>query len=223
MELYSLIFYVFSFLALISAFMVIISKNPVYSVLWLVGAFFNVAGLFILAGAEFLAMVMIIVYVGAIAVLFLFVVMMLNVNYESLRSGFHKLLPLCILLAIVLAADLYLVFNQSLLFSSKYSPPAHIASRETITKFVFADSKYEIANFEDITNTESLGQIIYTDYFYCFQLAGVILLVAMISSIALTLRDKKEQRRQDICRQVSRTKKKSLELAKVNSGEGVDV
>jgi NADH-quinone oxidoreductase subunit J len=222
-ELYSLVFYIFSFLSLSSAFMVIISRNPVYSVLWLVMTFFNIAGIFILLGAEFLAMVLVIVYVGAIAVLFLFVVMMLNVNYEALRANFHKLLPLCFLVALVFIGDLYLVFNQSILKSVRYAPPANVASRDVITSSVFAESKFEIPNLSDLTNTESLGEIVYTNYIYCFQLAGAILLLAMISSIVLTLRERRNYRKQNVNRQVSMDKKRCVEIVQVQVGKGVNV
>jgi len=216
MEIYSLIFYAFSFFLLFSGLMVISSRNPVHSVLWLILAFFCASGLFLLLGAEFLAMVLVVVYVGALAVMFLFVVMMLNINVETVKRSLNKLWPLCFLVILVFAADLYLIYNKSLTTHHFYNANATV-------KAPFVDEVHQIPSFDEVTNVHALGRIIYTDYFYVFQLSGLILLIAMVSAIVLTLREKRFSKRQDISKQVSRTRKKSIEIVKVGYGKGIEL
>jgi NADH-quinone oxidoreductase subunit J len=195
------IFYMLAAVAVAAGVMVISARNPVHSVLFLILAFFNSAGLFILLGAEFLAMVLVIVYVGAVAVLFLFVVMMLDINFVRLRAGFLQYLPVGALIGIVLLVELVLVFGTWVL-----APEVMIVPEQPVP---FA-----------VTNVEALGNLFYTDYFYMFQVAGLILLVAMIGAITLTLRHR-PVRRQDIGRQVHRTREESIEIRKVPTGSGV--
>ncbi len=197
-----LIFYSFAFFTVLSGLMVITLKNPVHSVLFLIFAFFNAAGLFILVGAEFIAMTLIIVYVGAVAVLFLFVVMMLNIDLSEMRQGFLKYLPLGLGLG-------FLIFVQ-ITYALQLS---HEALPELIKP---AKNNY-------LTNTEALGNIIYTNYFLIFQGAGVVLLIAMIGAIVLTLTHSKGVRRQNIHKQISRTREQSVMLVDVKSGEGVNI
>jgi len=180
--------------------MVIASRNPVHSVLFLILAFFNAAALFILLGAEFLALILLIVYVGAVAVLFLFVVMMLDVEFEELRRGALRYLPLGGLIGIILAAELSLVAIWALVPASTSAIP-HAAPPH-------------------ITNTEALGRVIYTDYVYYFETAGLILLVAMIGAIVLTLRHKPNVRRQNIRLQNARDPRVAIRLVDVPPGQG---
>lgn len=203
MLIYSLFFYIFALLLVTSSLVVIAVKNPVHSVLWLIFAFFNAAGLFILLGAEFLAAVLVIVYVGAVAVLFLFVIMMLNINFTKLKKGFHEYLPICTLIAIILFIDLFLVISKS---------TAIIQNTKTLVPF---------ANFSGLTNTHSIGFVLYTDYMSLFLIAGLILLVAMISAIVLTYRKRENVRAQDSKLQISRTREEAIEVVKVKFGEGV--
>lgn len=170
---------------IVAAASVVLSRNPVNAVLWLVLAFFQAAGLFVLAGAEFLAMILVIVYVGAVAVLFLFVVMMLDVDYTSLRSAFHRMLPVGLLVGVILLGELGYIglWSPGAQPTQIFSPTPPIA---------------------ETTNTQALGRILYTDYFYLFQAAGLILLVAMIGAIVLTLRVRQGVRKQKIGEQVSR-------------------
>lgn len=184
--------------------MVIASRNPVHSVFFLIFAFFNAAGLFLLLGAEYLAMTLVIVYVGAVAVLFLFVVMMLNINFAELREGFLPYLKLGLGIAGLIFAELAFVFYISLTSPQAIAPVANAAP-----------------DASEVTNTHALGQILYTDYLYPFQIAGLILLVAMIGAITLTLRHRPGVRRQRIARQVARTKAQGVEVVKVGSGQGV--
>ncbi len=184
--------------------MVVFARNPVHSVLFLILAFFNAAGLFVLMGAEFLAMILVVVYVGAVAVLFLFVVMMLDVNFVRLREGFMRYLPLGALIGLAFLAELVLIVIAWTI-SPKASTVA-IAPTPSLTQ---------------ITNTEALGQILYTQYFYLFQAAGFVLLVAMIGAIVLTLRQRAGTRRQSIAMQISRKKSDSVELVDVPTGSGV--
>jgi NADH-quinone oxidoreductase subunit J len=200
----ALAFYVFAIIAVASAIMVVAARNPVHSVLFLILAFFNGAGLFVLIGAEFLAMVLVVVYVGAVAVLFLFVVMMLDINFVRLREGFIHYLPIGALIGLVLLVELVAVATGLI-------PVGQI-------KGVVAES---IAAKTGITNTEMLGQVIYTKYIYLFQLAGMVLFVAMVGAIVLTLRHREGVRRQKIARQVARRREDSVELKKVTPGEGV--
>lgn len=200
MLIYSLLFHLYSLLAVIGGLMVITSRNPVHSVLWLIATFFSVAGLFVLLGAEFIAMVLVIVYVGAVAILFLFVVMMLNINYEQAKHHFQKNSYLWILVAILLFIDLFLVINSSIISSI---------------------NKIELMNNE-VTNTHYIGSLLYTKYFIQFQIAGIILLLAMIGSITLTLKENKISKKQNPTKQLNRTKNKAVKLVKVKSGEGID-
>lgn len=193
----SLFFYIFATITCLAGLMVVTARNPVHSVLFLILAFFNAAGLFILLGAEFLAMLLVVVYVGAVAVLFLFVVMMLDINYSELREGFQKYMPLGLGVAALLLAEILLT-----LFSQ-----AELRSTATMTS--------------ETHNTLELGRVLYTDYIYLFQLAGLILLVAMIGAITLTLRKRPGVRRQVITTQNNRTREESVAVVQVKSGEGV--
>jgi NADH-quinone oxidoreductase subunit J len=181
----ALAFYAFAAVLIGSAVMVVTSRNPVHSVLFLILAFFNAAGLFLIAGAEFLAMILVIVYVGAVAVLFLFVVMMLDIDFSRLREGFQRYAPVGALIGLVLLVQLVMV-----MISWRMAPGA-MALRLNETP-------------SDIPNAEALGRILYTDYIYLFQGCGLILLVAMIGAIVLTLRDKPNSKRQNIAEQIAR-------------------
>ena len=183
MYLYSITFYVFSLVAVLSALMVISARNPVHSVLFLILSFVNASGLFVLLGAEFLAMILVVVYVGAVAVLFLFVVMMLDINFVKLREGFLQYLPFGALLGVVLIIEL------GILFLTKSF------SENSLSKFV------ELPVMNETENTKLIGQVLYTNYFYLFQISGLILLVAMVGSITLTLRDRGQVKRQNISQQ----------------------
>jgi len=203
MILYSLTFYLFSSVAVLSALMVISAKNPVHSVLFLILSFVNASGLFVLLGAEFLAMILVVVYVGAVAVLFLFVVMMLDINYIKLREGFLQYLPFGALLGIVLVIELGILFLTD------------ISSNINSSKMPLEPRIY------DIENTKMIGQILYTEYFYLFQICGIILLVAMIGSITLTLRDKGGVKRQNIDNQNSVDALNAIDKKKVKLGDGI--
>ena len=183
MYLYSITFYIFSLVAVLSALMVISARNPVHSVLFLILSFVNASGLFVLLGAEFLAMILVVVYVGAVAVLFLFVVMMLDINFVKLREGFLQYLPFGALLGIVLIIELGILFLT------------RSFSENSLSKFI------ESPVINDVENTKLIGQVLYTDYFYLFQISGLILLVAMVGSITLTLRDRGQVKRQNISQQ----------------------
>ena len=205
MFIYSLIFYFFSFIAVLSALLVISSKNPVHSVLFLILSFVNASGLFILLGAEFLAMILVVVYVGAVAVLFLFVVMMLDINFVQLREGFLQYLPFGALLGIVLFVELIMIF---------------LSNKLTDISLV----EYNVLPaFKEIENTKEIGSVLYTKYFYLFQLSGLILLVAMIGSIVLTLRQRPGVKKQSIYKQINIDAKRAIEKKKINIGSGVDV
>ena len=197
-------FYLFAGICVASAFMVIAARNPVHSVLFLILAFVNASGLFVLMGAEFLAMILVVVYVGAVAVLFLFVVMMLDVDFAELRQGFLQYLPIGALVGIVFLAELVLVAGTWVI------APA-------VTDAIAAP----IPPFYSVTNTEALGYVLYTRYVYFFQAAGVVLLVAMIGAIVLTLRHKPAVKRQNIAAQVGRNKASAIEIVKVRPGQGV--
>lgn len=199
-----LAFYLFAFIAIASAVMVISTRNPVHSVLFLILAFFNSAALFVLMGAEFLAMILVVVYVGAVAVLFLFVVMMLDINYVQLRQGFLHYLPVGALIGVILLAELLIVLGGWSL-----SPEA------------VANSRAPIPANEVMTNTEALGRLLYTHYIYLFQAAGLILLISMIGAIVLTHRRRTGVRRQNISEQVHRRPEESVEVRKVPSGRGL--
>ena len=194
--------WVFASVLIVSAAMVISSRNPVYSVLFLVLAFFNAAGLFLLAGAEFLALLLVIVYVGAVAVLFMFVVMMLDVNFAELRSGFQRYAGIGIAVGLVLLAEIGIAYGG---WHISAAAPQLLASPVP----------------DGVTNTEALGRIIYTDYVFLFQAAGMILLVAMIGAIVLTLRDKKTSRKQNIAKQLERQVEDTLVIVKMGLGETV--
>ena len=197
-------FYLFAFVAVASALMVIAARNPVHSVLFLILTFFNAAALFLLTGAEFLAMILLVVYVGAVAVLFLFVVMMLDVDFAELKAGALQYAPIGALVGIVLVVELAMVLGGYAL-----SPD--------VAKTVSVPIKDVAARH----NTAQLGDILYTDYVYAFQVAGLVLLVAMIGAIVLTLRHKEGVKRQDISAQVARTPEQSMEIRKVESGKGI--
>jgi NADH-quinone oxidoreductase subunit J len=200
----ALIFYVFAAIALAGAVMVILARNPVHAVLFLILTFFNSAGLFLLAGAEFLAMALVVVYVGAVAVLFLFVVMLLDINYLRMREGVVQYAPAGAAIGLILLVELVLVVG-----SWTFAPeaPLSVGTRTPDPAVV--------------SNTEALGRLLYTDYFYLFQAAGLILLVAMIGSIMLTLRSIADVRKQNIAQQVARNKANSIEIRKVPSGGGI--
>jgi len=203
MSLTLLVFYLLAAVAVAAGVLVISARNPVHSVLFLILAFFNGAGLFVLIGAEFLAMVLVVVYVGAVAVLFLFVVMMLDVNYVRLREGFLQYLPVGALIGLVLLVELVLVAGSWALAPE--------------TAALVIEQPLPLGR----TNTEALGDLLYTEYFYLFQAAGLILLVAMIGAITLTLRHKVDVRRQDIGEQVHRRREQAVELRKVQPWSGV--
>ncbi|MDH3737727.1 MAG: NADH-quinone oxidoreductase subunit J [Alphaproteobacteria bacterium] len=204
MIIQALAFYLFAFTAIAAGVMVISARNPVHSVLFLILAFFNSAGLFILLGAEFLAMILVVVYVGAVAVLFLFVVMMLDINFAELREGFLQYLPIGALVGIILVAELILIFGSWII-----NPDAAqiIAAPNTAPA--------------ETTNTHALGQLLYTDYVYLFQAAGLVLLIAMIGAIVLTLRTRPSVRRQRIAEQVSRPVEDVIEIKDVPTGSGI--
>ena len=205
MFLYSISFYLFSSITVLSALMVISAKNPVHSVLFLILSFVSASGLFVLLGAEFLAMILVVVYVGAVAVLFLFVVMMLDINFVKLREGFLQYLPFGALLGIVLFTELGMLF-----LTDKLSVMSLIEFSTDPT-------------FSETENTKDLGSVLYTDYFYLFQLSGLILLVAMIGSIVLTLRERSGVKKQKISDQISVIALNSIEKKKVKLGEGINV
>ena len=202
MILQALAFYVFAAVAIAAGMMVVTARNPVHSVLFLILAFFNAAGLFVLMGAEFLAMILVIVYVGAVAVLFLFVVMMLDIDFVELRQGFVKYLPVGGLIGIVLLVELIIVAGGWVSL-----PDTKAAVTEPVR--------------EGISNTAMLGRLLYTKYVYLFQAAGLILFVAMVGAIVLTLREREGVKRQKIAQQLGRTRAESVELVKVKPGEGV--
>ena len=194
-------FYLFSAFAVASAVLVISSRNPVHSVLFLILCFFNAAGLFVLMGAEFLAMILVVVYVGAVAVLFLFVVMMLDVDFVELRQGMLNYMPVGGTIGLIVLVELALVAGGWVIDpgSVKTASPAP----------------------GDVSNTEALGRILYTDYIYYFQAAGLILLVAMIGAIVLTLRHKEGVKRQNVAAQVARGPATSIAIIKVKPGQGI--
>ena len=200
----ALFFYLFAGVCIAAAVMVVAARNPVHSVLFLILAFVNAAGLFVLLGAEFLAMILIIVYVGAVLVLFLFVVMMLDVDFAELRQGFIQYLPIGAFLGVILLIELVLV-----LVSWTIGPDV----QRTIAT--------PIPPIASMVNAEALGHVLYTRYVYFFQAAGVVLLVAMIGAIVLTLRHKPHVKRQNIAEQVARTKATAIDIVKVRPGQGL--
>jgi NADH-quinone oxidoreductase subunit J len=202
----TLFFYLFASICVASAVMVIASKNPVHSVLFLILAFVNAAGLFVLMGAEFLAMILVIVYVGAVAVLFLFVVMMLDVDFAELRQGFLNYLPIGGVIGVIFFIELVMML---VLGSSAIGTGAGKAIADPIPPLA------------EVTNTVALGRVLYTRYVYYFEAAGLVLLVAMIGAIVLTLRHKPNVKRQNIADQVARTKAAAIEIRQVRPGQGI--
>jgi NADH-quinone oxidoreductase subunit J len=202
MILHALFFYLFAGVCVASAFMVIVSRNPVHSVLFLILAFVSASGLFVLMGAEFLAMILIIVYVGAVAVLFLFVIMMLDVDFDQLREGFIEYLPIGVVIGGIFLFELLLIAFYRII-------------NPAVTKAITAPIP------GNISNTEALGLVLYTRYIHYFQLAGLVLLVAMIGAIVLTLRHKAKVKRQDIATQNARTPELAMAVRKVATGQGL--
>jgi NADH-quinone oxidoreductase subunit J len=200
----AIVFYLFAGVMVASAVMVISARNPVHSVLFLILAFFNAAGLFVLMGAEFLAMILVVVYVGAVAVLFLFVVMMLDIDFAQLRQGFLKYAPVGAAVGLILLAELVLVGGAWI-----FSPDA----AQTVTM--------PIPDLNQVTNTHALGRVLYTNYIYAFQAAGLVLLVAMIGAIVLTLRERVGVRKQVISAQLARTRAQGVEVVKVTPRQGI--
>jgi NADH-quinone oxidoreductase subunit J len=197
-------FYLFATVCVAAGFMVISARNPVHAVLYLILAFVNAAGLFILLGAEFLALILVVVYVGAVAVLFLFVVMMLDVDFAELRSGFLAYLPIEALVGIILLLELIFIFG-SWIITPELS--AHITT--------------PAPPMNEVSNVEALGLVLYTKYIYFFEAAGVILLIAMIGAIVLTLHHKEGIKRQSIPTQVGRKREESIEIRHVEPGQGL--
>jgi NADH-quinone oxidoreductase subunit J len=192
-------FYLFSIVLLGSGMMVITARNPVHSVLFLILAFFNAAGLFILLGAEFLAMILVIVYVGAVAVLFLFVVMTLDIDFSELRAGVSRYLAVGLGIWLILLSELVLMVGS----------------------FAVAPGAIQPIPAEQVTNTAAIGRVLYTEYVYFFELAGAVLLVAMIGTIVLTLRHRVGAKRQDVAEQVGRRREDAMEVVKVQTGKGI--
>ncbi|WP_395943538.1 NADH-quinone oxidoreductase subunit J [Brevundimonas sp.] len=196
-------FYLLAATAVVSGLLVVTARNPVHSVLYLILAFFSAAGLFVLLGAEFLAMLLVVVYVGAVAVLFLFVVMMLDVDFLKLREGYARYLPIGGVIAAVLLTEMIFV------------------STAVIQGGATAGLAAPGAPAADMSNVEAIGRVLYTDYIYFFQAAGIVLLIAMIGAITLTLRHKPHIKRQDITAQVNRSAAKAMEVKSVQTGQGV--
>ena len=192
-------FYLLAFVAIGAALMVVVARNPVHSVMFLITTFFSAAGLFILMGAEFIALLLIMVYVGAVAVLFLFVVMMLDIDFAKLRSGFASNMPLGLIIAGILLLEIVLVAIA-------------YASDDGSRRVVYDDG---------LSNLERFGQVLYTEYAFFFEAAGIILLVAMVGAIGLTLRDRPNVRRQNANQQINRTRDEGVELLEVESGQGL--
>ncbi|MFQ5437318.1 MAG: NADH-quinone oxidoreductase subunit J [Paracoccaceae bacterium] len=204
MTITAVAFYLFSLVAVTSGFLVVIARNPVHAVLWLILAFFSAAGLFVLMGAEFVAMLLVIVYMGAVAVLFLFVVMMLDIDFAQLRGRMAQYLPLGLLIGVILLVELGIVFGQW-----SFAPMAESA-RAAVTP-----------DMGEVHNTAALGRLVYTQYIYQFQVAGLILLVAMIGAIVLTMRHRTDIKRQDVVAQMHRDPAKSMEMKDIKPGQGL--
>jgi NADH-quinone oxidoreductase subunit J len=202
MALQAIAFYLLAIVTLGAGLAVITARNPVHSVLFLILTFFTAAGLFVMLGAEFLAMLLVVVYVGAVAVLFLFVVMMLDVDFAELRAGFTRYLPIGGLVATVLAIEM-------------------VAVGVAIAQKGAAAGRVPLTPSSSVTNAEAIGRVLYTDYVYFFQAAGLVLLVAMIGAIVLTLRHRKGVRRQSIADQVARTPATGMRIVQIKSGEGL--
>ena len=196
-------FYLLAAVAVVGGLMVVNAKNPVHSVLWLILTFFSSAGLFVLLGAEFLAMLLVVVYVGAVAVLFLFVVMMLDVDFVRLREGYARYLPLAAIVAGILLAEMIMI------------------SLVVVQGGAAADAASPAVATADMTNVEAIGRVLYTDYVYIFQAAGIVLLIAMIGAIVLTLRHKPNIKRQKAHDQVNRDRKTAVEVKGATTGAGV--
>ncbi len=196
-------FYALATVVVVSALLVVTARNPVHSVLWLILAFFSAAGLFVLLGAEFLAMLLVVVYVGAGAVLFLFVVMMLDVDFVKLREGYARYLPIAAIVAGVLLAEMIVIIVA------------------VVNGGAAADAVGPAAPVADRTNIEAIGRVLYTDYVYFFQAAGVVLLVAMIGAITLTLRHKPNVKRQKVATQVGRDARTAMEIKTPVTGQGL--
>jgi NADH-quinone oxidoreductase subunit J len=195
-------FYVLAAMAVISALAVVSARNPVHSVLFLILAFFSSAGLFVLLGAEFLAMLLVVVYVGAVAVLFLFVVMMLDVDFAELKQGFLSYMPIGALIAVALMAELWLVATAA---GGAQGAPIALAPAQP----------------SGVTNAEAIGAVLYTDYLLVFQMAGLVLFLAMIGAIVLTLRHRPGVKKQDVAAQVGRRRADAVELKDVRPGQGI--
>jgi len=204
MELQAIAFYLLSAVLLVCALAVVSARNPVHSVLFLIASFFSAAGLFVLVGAEFLAMLLVIVYVGAVAVLFLFVVMMMDVDFAALKQGFARYLPLGGLIAGILAVEIAVV------------AVAYVAGKGAAGR-----NAAPMAALGGVTNAETIGRVLYTSYIYYFQAAGLVLLVAMVGAIVLTLKHKPNVRRQVIADQVARARGETLRIVEIKSGEGI--
>jgi len=204
MAVHAIAFYLLAAVTVAAGISVVSARNPVHSVLFLILAFFSAAGLFVLLGAEFLAMLLVVVYVGAVAVLFLFVVMMLDVDFAALRQGFAQYMPLGGLVALVLAVEMIVVAT-------------------TVATGGAGRGHDTPAVADQISNAEAIGRVLYTDYVYLFQAAGMVLLVAMIGAIVLTLRHKPGVRRQVIADQVARNPKSGMRIVQIKSGEGIDL
>ena len=202
--LQTIVFYLFSAVLIGAATMVVVARNPVHSVLFLILCFFNAAGLFVLMGAEFLAMLLVVVYVGAVAVLFLFVVMMLDVDFVALRQGFAQYLPIGGVVALILAFEMVSV--------------AVVVANEGLA----GKNPAPDANAGQVSNTVAIGRVLYTDYVFFFQAAGLVLLVAMIGAIVLTLRHKSGVKRQNIGAQVARTPAKGMRMVQIKPGQSLE-
>jgi NADH-quinone oxidoreductase subunit J len=202
MALQAIAFYLMATVTVLAAFAVVSARNPVHSVLFLITAFFSAAGLFVLIGAEFLAMLLVVVYVGAVAVLFLFVVMMLDVDFKSLRQGFAQYLPFGLIVAGILTLEMIVVAIS-------------IATKGAASKVTGP-----MASLPDVSNAETIGRVLYTTYVYFFQAAGLVLLVAMIGAIVLTLRHKPGVKRQNIAAQTARGPKSGMTIVDIKPGVG---
>lgn len=202
-------FYIFALSMIASAVMVVASRNPVHSVLFLISAFIGAAGLFVLMGAEYLAMLLVVVYVGAVAVLFLFVVMMLDVDFVELKQGFLQYLPFAVTLAAVMVIELIFVVT------------VWVFPTDTQLSQPVATVGSALAGENAPNNIEALGLILYTDYVHYFQIAGIILLVAMIGAIVLTFREREGIKTQDIAAQLGRTREEGVEVVSVETGQGI--
>jgi NADH-quinone oxidoreductase subunit J len=204
-DLQAVAFYMLAVVSVAGALGVISARNPVHSVLFLILTFFSAAGLFVLLGAEFLAMLLVVVYVGAVAVLFLFVVMMLDVDFAQFRQGFARYLPFGGVVAALLLVEMIMV-SSAVATNGAASGAGHVAPTVPLTA---------------LTNAEAIGRVLYTDYVYFFQAAGIVLLIAMIGAIVLTSHHRPNVRRQSVSKQVARTRKTGMQVVQIKSGDGV--